>query len=610
MTNPLRSTYEGPAIFIATDRNPKPIKVGLECPAGLAYGTDVRISISTFHSYTFDWSLDGFAIERGKGRVVLGHDLPRDWTDWTRGGVGPAGGGLIGRPLCEVYLCTVQITQSLSPGAHLVFSLRVVSSVHADVQGDLLVKVRHPGSEFFEQVGEPIPLPNSPGEATRLEARISAGPDTTGKVRAVVFATDEYLNPLPQYRGTLRTKTDGQLKGFPEEIEIGPEHGGRRTFGDLTLKGDGPSRIEVRDPLRGFEAQSGPVVAPPIGARQHFFGGIHFHTRLSVDGDREPSAAYAYARDYLNLDVVAMTDHAPIGPGWEECLAVNEAFYEPGRFVTLPAWESSNAYGHANVYLRSREVDVGTWYWDPEVNPSEVAWPPDVVVVPHHPTAGQVLPRGKHRELLSKGIYWTEYDWSFPNDRVRLVEVLGGGGNYESSRFDAAWGIAEEGQGSSIQDAFARGWRLGFTGGTDNHEGHPTQLMGRYVDLTCFRATELTREAIWQAMDQRQTYATSGVPIVCDYSVNGVPLGGEKDLAPGEEVHFSARLHGTAPIALVEIISGGRCVWQGRPNAWDVELEGIELPAPEGEWAYYYLRLRQADGHRALLSPVWLDRRT
>ena len=49
-------------------------------------------------------------------------------------------------------------------------------------------------------------------------------------------------------------------------------------------------------------------------------------------------------------------------------------------------------------------------------------------------------------------------------------------------------------------------------------------------------------------------------------------------------------------------------MWREKPGAWDVELEGIELPAPAGAWAYYYLRLRQVDGHRAWLSPVWFDR--
>ena len=126
--------------------------------------------------------------------------------------------------------------------------------------------------------------------------------------------------------------------------------------------------------------------------------------------------------------------------------------------------------------------------------------------------------------------------------------------------------------------------------------------------MTCFRAAELTREAIWQAMDRRQTYATSGMPIVCDFSVNGVAAGGEVALGRDEAVHFAARLHGTAPLEVVEVISCGRCVWREEPGTWDVELEDIELPAPEGAWAYYYLRLRQEDGHRAWLSPVWLDR--
>ncbi len=97
------------------------------------------------------------------------------------------------------------------------------------------------------------------------------------------------------------------------------------------------------------------------------------------------------------------------------------------------------------------------------------------------------------------------------------------------------------------------------------------------------------------------------MPIVCDYTVNGGCSGAEGVLVEGGSVYFCAPLHGTAPIEVVEIISNGKCVWQGKPDAWDVELEGVELPVPEGESAYYYLRLCQVDGHRAWLSPVWLD---
>jgi hypothetical protein len=110
-------------------------------------------------------------------------------------------------------------------------------------------------------------------------------------------------------------------------------------------------------------------------------------------------------------------------------------------------------------------------------------------------------------------------------------------------------------------------------------------------------------------MDARHTYATSGTPIVCQFAVNGVPMGEETTLSDDTDVRFSARLHGTAPIQVVEVISNGRCVWRCEPGVWDLELDE-PLPAPSGESAYYYLRLLQADGHRAWLSPVWVDRQS
>ena len=198
---------------------------------------------------------------------------------------------------------------------------------------------------------------------------------------------------------------------------------------------------------------------------------------------------------------------------------------------------------------------------------------------------------------MGKSFYWSQYHWEFPNERARLVEIVQGRGNFEADALDDYWGIQNAGMGASVQDAFARGWRLGFVAGTDNHQGHPTQNPGGYVGMTCFRAAELTREAVWQAMDERWTYATSGVPIVCDYSVNGVRSGAEGVLAAGEkEVHFSASLHGTAPIERVEIVAAGRCVWRGAPDSWDVEIDGAELPAPGRNGVLLLLPAAAAEG--------------
>ena len=332
MYEQLEVHYEGQTEFVATEQESKPLRLFVTCPAGLEAGADVRVSISTFHSYSRKWTLADPFVEGGEGVVVLGHGLASDWTDMTRGGDGPAGGGLVGRPLNELYLCTIQVTKSLSAGARLVFPFGVVPSPYADISGALQVRVRRPEAEVFEKVGEPIPLSNAPGPLTRLEGRVSATADAEGKRRAVVFATDDHLNPIPDYRGTVNLQADGAVGGLPDEVEVGAD--GRGVVEGIAVQADSPVRITARDVERGLAAQSGPTQAGD--ERGHYFGGIHFHTQLSVDGDREPRAAYAYARDFLNLDVIAMTDHAPIGPGWAECLAVNEEFYEPGRFVTIP----------------------------------------------------------------------------------------------------------------------------------------------------------------------------------------------------------------------------------------------------------------------------------
>ena len=606
MTGDLEVTYEGVTHFVVTQSELESVRIGLRCPTGLVAGTDVRISVSHFHALGWgDWVLEGIEIAEGSGRVVVGHGLPRVWTDLVRGGVAPAGGGLIGRPVNEVYMCTVQVTQSLSRGAHLVFSFRLKIAGNVGLNGALLVKVREPVAEHFVLVGEPVQFTDEPGPVTRLEIRTTPMPDLEGRIRAVVFATDDMLNPTPEYEGTVTFRSGDRVEGLPNEAAIPP--GGRLVFDALRVGGDAPVRIEARDIERNLAAQSGPVLSSPIRGQRHFFGSIHFHTRLSVDGSRDPCEAYAYARDYLNLDVVAMADHAPIGQRWEKALEVNEAFNEPGRFVTIPAWESSTAYGHANLYLRSPDVDAGPWYWDPERNPSEITWNRDAVLVPHHPNEGSLMLRGTHREVLGQGVYWSKYDWTVPNDRARLVEIARGY-SQETDDPDPYWGVEDVGHRASVRDAFRIGWRLGFVAGTDNHQGYPSQRSGEYVDLTCFRAPELTREAIWQAMDRRHTYATSGVPIVCDFQVNGHESGSEAKLGKNETVRFSATLHGTGPIETVEIISDDRCVWQSKPDTWDVELRDIPLPPPAGKWAYYYLRLRQADAHMAWLSPVWLDR--
>ena len=223
MYEQLQIHYEGQTEFVATDQEPKPFRLYVTCPAGLEAGADLRVTASTFHTHSPGGPLADPFVEGGDGVVVIGHGLPGDWTDLTRGGDGPAGGGLVGRPVNEVYLCTVQVTGALSPGARVVFPFGITPSPHADVSGALQVRVRRPEAELFEKVGDPIPLSNAPGPLTRLEARISASADAEGKRRVVIFGTDDNLNPIPSYRGKVAVQAEGSAAGLPAEVEVGTD---------------------------------------------------------------------------------------------------------------------------------------------------------------------------------------------------------------------------------------------------------------------------------------------------------------------------------------------------------------------------------------------------
>ena len=93
----------------------------------------------------------------------------------------------------------------------------------------------------------------------------------------------------------------------------------------------------------------------------------------------------------------------------------------------------------------------------------------------------------------------------FDGEFVHLAEIHSHHGTFE-------W-FAEE--------VLARGFRVGFIGGSDDHTGrqglvYPNRRSNNVVTfdvkggLMGLYARELTREAVWEAMRARRTYATNG----------------------------------------------------------------------------------------------------
>ena len=592
--------YAGPAALIATDRKPQAVRLTVRFPAGLPTGSVVMIGAGKFRSVMngagFGWAHARVIASGGQLELVAGcpqafHELNprlRESPDW------------------RVAVAKSRVIDAMQPGAKAVFDFDLTPSPQSGFAGYVDAWVQLPDAEAPAHVGDTIELVNQPGRPTAIEVRPAV--DSAGRVRLTCFAIDDLFNPVPNARGSITLTADGKLPGLPDSVDFDDK--GRAAVEGLQPADDAPViRVTARDDANHFVARSGPIVPAMPDGKRCYFGEIHWHCDFSGDGDRPLVDAYDYARHVINLGFASVSDHSPRADLWERTVAINDAAHAPDQFVTLHGWEWSTNRGHANIYLRHPDVDADTTRVgrDGIRHPAETDWPADVFVVPHHTNirSAQRNAQGEH--------YWWEYDWHKPNRRVRLVELIQGRGNFEGDQLDDDWGIVTGDIGASVQDALNMGYRIGFTGGTDNHNGYPTRSPNPktpgYIGMTGVWANELTREAIWDALNDRRTFATSGLPIVAHWKIGDAFMGEEATHANGEPLTFSASLHGVSPIERIEIIGNGKVVWSITPEApasLDVVIRDEPLPRPSPAM-WYYLRLRQSDGHRAWCSPIWVD---
>lgn len=602
MSANLHLTHTGRTRYSADDPQVYPHELTLECPEGLPADTRVRVVLGGFRTIArrmgTPWELVEVGVT-GQGRTVMEQEPFTEFYSMQRSRLEP-------HPPHRFCFMALRVAEALGSGARLICRLqgRVGGFGNAPLRGLMQMEVRLPDMEDYQRVGQTVVLECLPARPARVEVRVKPMPDEAGEVSATIFQTDDLFNPTLSPSGKVRLEALGDVQGLPATLDWRHADGGRLRVAGLRVSGTEAARIRVLDKATGSEVVSQAILPGPLDVYRHYFGALHFHTHFSGDGDRDLRQALDYARNLLNLDVIAPADHTP-ARCWPEILAALEEYNQPGQLVTLPAWESSRKEGHYNVYLRSAHTPLsplpGTHAWDDTTGNDPAGWnePQDVIVVPHATNV-------KGHPAL---------DWSRMGRRTRLVEMLQVRGCSEANEVDARWRIQPRGgTDSSVRAALGLGLRLGFIAGTDNHEGFPTrgsypttpQEGMEYIGMTGLLARELTREAIWEAMNERHTYATSGVPILCHFTVNGAILGSEIQAEHDQPVRFRARLYGTAPIERVEIISEGGCVRGYDLHAWDVDLED-ELPAPRPGGSYYYLRLLQEDGHRAWASPVWVD---
>jgi hypothetical protein len=369
-----------------------------------------------------------------------------------------------------------------------------------------------------------------------------------------------------------------------------------------------PAESAAGIPLEPFTVSEPgePEHAPEIpwtirsGSKEYrvYFGDLHRHTNISrcsptIDGCL--TDAHRYALDAAELDFLAITDHTrDVDPfSWWRTQQAADQFTIPGVYIPIYAYERSNLAqggGHRNVFFLKRGVPVSRsdhWYTGRGLPQKDAD--PDTTLYPWMKQQGGTLTAAHTPAYQAKQMRGT---WTFNDPQMEPVAEIYQG--FRRSYERPADKVRKE---ASLWHALGKGYRLGFIASSDHISTH--------VSYACVWATEKTREAIFEGLQSRRTYAATD-RIALDMRV-GSALMGQETTESGSSIALSIRARGTAPVRAITIVRSGEVIATLTPGQVDVETEYVDSNAPD-EDCYYYVRLEQTDGGVAWGSPIWVRR--
>ncbi len=399
----------------------------------------------------------------------------------------------------------------------------------------------------------------------------------------------------------------------------------------VVLPKPGIYRLEVEDTARGIKTLTNPIrCSEKERPDKLYWGLLHGHTAYS-DGTGSLDSYYTCLRDGSGLDFGAVSDHdhayETTDAMWKAIQEAAIKYNDPGRFTAFLGYEWAkwrrNGDGDRNVYYLHDNRPM--YRSEDDAYPR----PPDMfkaienetaMVIPHHPAeAGNFCD-------------WKDHD----PEKERLVEIYSVWGCSERSvnqgnPFPVKGPNREKLDSGEVPKGFVQkglelGWRIGFTAGSDDHTGHPGELV--YTDsapweyqggLTAVYAGANNRKSLWKGLWDRQCFGTTGARMIVEFDLNGHPMG---SVLPASEQLASARklkvtVHGTAKIKTIEVVRNNQDVHTVSPNTLDAQFEWTDTEplkeinltptahSPES-FTFYYARITQEDGEMAWVSPVWI----
>lgn len=315
---------------------------------------------------------------------------------------------------------------------------------------------------------------------------------------------------------------------------------GAITILNMTLPEEGVYWVTFRSENGTIEGNANPILVTDDPDHRIYWGDTHGHTGYA-EGIGSLDFFMRFARDDARLDFVTHSEHDVWldADEWRQTEDASLRYDEPGRFTPFLGWEwtrHTRFGGHHNVLFRSPGQHQLVSSLDHPVLSDlyqglrEIYDPDEVLVIPHAHNPGNAR---QSDPLLEP-----------------LIEVMSMHGSFE-------W---------FMRAYLSNGHQVGFVAASDDHLSHPgysapnRNSLAQRGGLGAVLAPEHSRDALFDAMKTRRTYATTGDRLILDVRLNGTGMGQRAEYDRTRRV--TGRVIGTAPIASIALYKNDTPIWE------------------------------------------------